>query len=147
MLLCGAYLTEQTGSFKRNMSLMVVAFILLIVEATYLRKYAQLEGVTNIVMILPTAFFLFATLLKVKINESKFKHLGTMSLIVYCVHPMFCKYINGVAPNTITSYIIVSLLSVLVGVFWIKIKCIKSKNIICYENSRNDSCTSGIDKI
>ena len=127
MLLCGAYLTEHPGSYKRNVFLIVFAFVLLIVEASILRRYAQLEKVSYIAMILPTAFFLFATLLEVKINESFFKHLGTMSLIVYCVHPMFCKYINSVTPNTIVSYIIVSLLSILVGVLWIRIKSIKNK--------------------
>ena len=69
-----------------------------------------------------------------------------MSLIVYCVHPMFCKFVNSAAPNTIVSYIIVSLLSILVGVFWKNYA--KFIIIICYEkNSRNDSCTSGIDKV
>lgn len=121
MLLCGAYLTEYKGSIGRNMFLSVIAFLLLVVEASILRRYAQLEGVSYIFMILPTAFFIFATLLDVKINRSVFKHLGKMSLIVYCVHPMFCKFINGFAPNTILSYILVCLLSVLVSLIWIKV--------------------------
>ena len=91
MLLCGAYLTKFNGCFRISMFLLVIAFLLLIVEASILKKYARLENVNYIIMILPTAFFLFSTLLLVKFTVPAVKDLGTMSLIVYCVHPMFCK--------------------------------------------------------
>ncbi len=146
MLLCGAYLTEHLCSFRRNLILMMIAFLALIIEASLLRHFAQLEEVSYVFMILPTASFLFASLLFVKMNKSLFKHLGEMSLIIYCVHPMFCKYVNGLMPSTILSYIFVCLLSLLVGVIWIKIKYINTKKYD-YENSRNDTCMSGIDKI
>ena len=147
MLLCGACLTRFAVSFKKGIALLMFAFATLIVEASLLKHYAKLESVSYIFMILPTAFFLFATLLEVKISKPFFKHFGKMSLIIYCVHPMFCKYVNGMAPNSISSYILVCFLSILVALFWIKVKPINRTNIFKYENSRNDTCTSGIDKI
>lgn len=129
MLLCGAYLTRRTGSPKRNMSLLTISFIALIVEASLLRHYAQLEKVSQIMMILPTACFIFASLISIRVDKPRFKHLGAMSLIIYCVHPMFCRYINDIVPNTITSFVIVCILSSIVAFLWIIIKRINKKLI------------------
>ena len=129
MLLCGAYLTRRTGSPKRNMSLLTISFIALIVEASLLRHYAQLEKVSQVMMILPTACFIFASLISIRIDKPIYKHLGAMSLIIYCVHPMFCRYIIDLAPNTITSFVIVCILSSIVAFLWIIIKRINKKLI------------------
>lgn len=127
MLLCGAYLTKHSGSPKRNMSFLILSFIALIAEASLLRQYGHIEKVSQIMMILPTACFIFATLLDLRIDKPIYKHLGAMSLIIYCVHPMFCRYTNDIAPNTITSFVIVCILSSIVAFLWIIIKRINKK--------------------
>lgn len=121
MLLCGAYLTRHTGSLQRNMSFLILSFIALIAEASLLRQYGHIEKVSQIMMILPTACFIFASLINIRIDKPIYKHLGAMSLIIYCVHPMFCRYIIDLAPNTIATYLTVGTLSVLVSFAWVRL--------------------------
>ena len=129
MMLCGAYLTNHGGFLKNNIAFAVIFLLLLILEASCLRRYVQIANVSYIFMILPTACFIFASLLHIETNILASQRLGKMSLVVYCVHPMFCKYINNIAPNTMTSYTVVCVLSVLVAFLWTRFRIIRKQII------------------
>lgn len=123
MLLCGAFLSKtKKWTLKNSYIGLVLSFILLMTEATILKSWNHKSEFSYIFFILPVAYYIFRTLYKVNINKFRWQNLGNVSLIIYCIHPMFCKYINLLPSNTIIHFIIVSLLSVVTSICWIQIR-------------------------
>lgn len=121
MMLCGAFLAWQNKSldFKQSGFCLALSFVLLVAEACVLKYYVGNDkAVSYIFMILPTAYFLFATLLDIKVNVPFANTLGKMSLIIYCVHPMFCRYIEEITNSSVLGFIIVCIVSCLVSFGW-----------------------------
>ena len=121
MMLCGAFLACQNPKqgLKQNILCLGLSFVLLVTEACFLKYYiGNDKALSYIFMILPTAYFLFATLLDIKVNVSFANMLGKMSLIIYCVHPMFCRYIGEVISSSVLGFVIVCIMSCLVSIGW-----------------------------
>lgn len=101
----------------------VCSFVLLTTEAFILRNFGQ-ESVSFIFFTLPTAYFSFSIVLQLKFgNKLRIgKMLGSVSLIIYCFHPMVVE----ILPEDMFSllkYIIVAIVSFLVAVGYYFIKC------------------------
>lgn len=129
MMLCGAFLAWQNEKqgFLQSVLCLALSFVLLVIEACVLKYYVGNDkAVSYIFMILPTAYFLFVVLLEISGNVPFAKMLGKMSLIIYCVHPMFCWYIGDVMNSSILCFVIVSVVSCIVSFVWVM--CLKQKN-------------------
>ncbi len=123
MLLCGAFVSKtKKWTLKNSYIGLVLSFILLMTEAIILKSWNHKSEFSYIIFILPVAYYLFKTLNKIKINKYRCQNLGNYSLIIYCIHPMFCKYINLIPTNTIMHFFIVCLLSVITSICWIQIR-------------------------
>lgn len=131
MLLGYIIATGITPNIKKSMLGLIISFILLSVEAFVLKSFGQ-DSVSFIFFTLPTAFFAFSTVIQLKFaQEMKIgRLLGTVSLFIYCFHPM----VVGLLPKdmfSILKYVIVAFFSVLVALGyyflknWIKQKRIK----------------------
>lgn len=134
MLLCGAlYAHKKTGSIlmefeinntRNNVMALLISSVFLFFEALLLRYYVHHTEVSYIIMILPTAYFIFVLLQNISCGYISYAGtLGKMSLIVYCVHPMFCLYVQEVISNTIIVFGIVCVLSIIVAFVCVKLFC------------------------
>ncbi|MCH5174293.1 MAG: acyltransferase [Prevotellaceae bacterium] len=123
MMLCGSYLAYQNKKhgLKPNLFCLILSFVLLIIEGFVLKSYVDHDkAVSRIFMILPTAYFLFATLLEISVNAPFANMLSKMSLIIYCVHPMFCRYIGDVIKSSVWGFVFVCIASCVVSFVWMK---------------------------
>ena len=131
MMLIGAHISKQAHK-KECLPLLlklVAAFIALVLEGAYLQCHGLTE-VTRIFMILPVVYYLFSFLLSIDIHTDKAKYYGALSLIIYCVHPMFCKYVNGFSGSTIMDFIVVCLLSIMTSCAWLYVKHTMRQRIV-----------------
>lgn len=123
LLLAGSVLQQVKMPNATICGITTVAMLTgLYLEGTYVKSLRQTE-VSYIFMILPTAIALFALLQNIHWNPKHSSKLLRCSLIIYCVHPMFCKYIHS--GFSVIDYICVCLLSVMTAYTWesVKNKC------------------------
>ena len=128
MLLCGAFLSKtKKWTLKNSYIGLILSFILLMTEATILKSWNHKSEFSYIFFILPVAYYIFRTLYKINITKFRYQNLGKVSLIIYCIHPMFCKFINLGSSNTIIHFIIVCILSIITSICWIQIRKLELK--------------------
>lgn len=122
MMLMGAAIAKRKHFITLSYSgiLLFITFSLLVLEGCMIQNHGQKE-VTRILMTLPVTYSLFSLLLAIPFKSSVASRLAKLSLIIYCVHPMFCKYTNE-AFATVPSFLIASALSTLVAVLWVYIR-------------------------
>lgn len=122
MMLVGAAIAKRRNplSIKHSIILLLITFTLLVLEGCLLQDHGHRE-VTRILMILPVTYSLLSLLLVIPLQSSVAPRLARLSLIIYCVHPMFCQYTN-VAFSTVPSFIIASSLSTMVAVIWVYVE-------------------------
>lgn len=103
------------------------SFALLTVEAFTLRSFGQ-ESVSFIFFTFPTAYFAFSLISHLKFGEKlKYgKMLGSVSLIIYCFHPMIVEILPK-DMYSILKYLIVAIVSIAfsVGYYYIKLAIVK----------------------
>lgn len=114
-LLVGAWLRKVNCSLsKRGLGIMaMVSFLLLVVEAENLKMVAPDYAVSRIFMILPTATAIFCLIKNIKITSFPINNCARLSLLIYCIHPIFCYYINPIATNSVVAWGVVSVVSLL----------------------------------
>lgn len=121
MLLTGAYLKFKGIPMQsRSIVLFLLFATSLVIEGEILFDYG-LRFVSYVLMILPTAATLFCVLQNMNLHSFPLKRCGELSLLVYCIHPILCYYINPLVNQTFWAWIIVSLLSLLFASTWLKI--------------------------
>lgn len=101
---------------------LVISFGLLNVEAFTLRNLG-IEKVSFIICTLPTIYFLFHLILEFAQFQDERKAkcailLGNLSTIVYCIHPMFIETVGKKIDNSVWLYIVITLMSTLIGCVW-----------------------------
>lgn len=123
--------TGNTLRIKKCVLGFVISFTLLSIEAFVLKSFGQ-DSVSFIFFTLPTSYFAFSTVIQLHFAQDMKigKLLGSVSLFIYCFHPM----VVGLLPKDMFSllkYVIVALSSVLVALGyyylqnWIKQKRLK----------------------
>ena len=116
-LLLGTYIRMKINKGRLFKILgFAISFSALCVEAFFLKRNGQFS-VSFIFFTFPTAYFLMQLVLE--IHFIKFKKLsrilGRVSLIVYCIHPMIVEIIENVLMYSIVRFIIVAVLSTVIG--------------------------------
>lgn len=112
-LLVGAFIqTFQIPSKGVCGVFSVLAFALLVLEADFVKSLNHQEF-SRIFMILPASAFIFMFLLNIRISAKLVKGQGNMSLIIYCVHPMFCRILEETAMSTTIRFVTIATLSIL----------------------------------
>lgn len=112
-LLVGAWLKKNRYplSQKKIIFIALISFSLLTVEAEYLKTIAPNHEVSRIFMILPTATALFCIVRNTFIVKFPTTNFARLSLLIYCIHPIFCYYLNPISPNTLIAWCGVTFLS------------------------------------
>lgn len=124
LLLLGAVIGKEARK-KRGFYLtgLIVSFGCLCIEAFVLRLQGQL-AVSYIFFTYPTAYFLFhvVTDFKNKRSNEVFAHLGKVSMLVYCVHPIIGELTDGVVKSNLLHYLLTLFSATLFGLFvvWYK---------------------------
>ena len=106
LLLLGALIFRQKEStLRHNIAGLVLSVICLTVEAFALKNFGQ-EAVSYLVFTLPVAYFLFCLIVKVKTQEKRkvCSRLGSVSMFVYCVHPMLVEHTEDVFQNSLIHF-------------------------------------------
>lgn len=108
-----------------------VSFVLLTFEAFILKSHGQ-EKFSYIFFTLPTAYFVFSTVIQLKFAQGLrlAKILGEVSTFIYCFHPMIVEVLPEGLPS-LQKYSIVAFVSVLVsvGYYYIKKTVLKRKHL------------------
>lgn len=122
MMLAGASIARRSQllSIRWSGALLLITFSLLMLEGCMLQSHGHME-VTRILMIQPVTYSLLSMLLAIPLQSSVAPRLAKLSLIIYCVHPMFCQYSNA-AFSSVPSFIIASTLSTLVAGVWVYVE-------------------------
>lgn len=137
LILLGVQISREKSMRGGYLAGFAVSFVCLSAEAFTLRNFG-VEKVSYIVFTLPTAYFLFCMVLKCGLRENTEKSccaamLGTISTIVYCVHPMFIETVGKKIDSSVWTYLIVALMSTAVGY----ICCMMKRKI---KEKKEDSC-------
>lgn len=132
LILLGVQISKESKEKRQFYAFgFVISFACLIAEAFTLRHFG-IEKVSYIICSLPTAYFLFHLILEISSsqNAEKAKYaapLGSISILVYCIHPMFIETVGKKIGSSVWSYLVVVLMSTATGyVFYL----MKSKKII-----------------
>ncbi len=116
-LLVGAYIKKgKVPERKQSVRFLIISLFCLCVEAFFLRKFGQVRY-SFILCTLPVAFFLFSIVLScnnIKENNVITK-LGKISIIIYCIHPMFVELFRQRINSSILLFFVVSTLSTISG--------------------------------
>lgn len=125
LLLMGSFISRrEIQSKKRSLICFAVSFVLLVLEALFLKESVNVDKYSYIVFTLPTAYFAFQTVIQIKCTakNSFVGILGETSTWVYCIHPVFVGIIAEYVNNSILLFALSSLLSTAVAVGYILIK-------------------------
>lgn len=79
------YQSTKRGSFTKNISLLFISLVFLIVEGLLLHHHSLQRHDSMYIMLLPTMYYLFICLLRIKGISSK--NIRTLSTIIYIIHP------------------------------------------------------------
>lgn len=138
LILLGVQISREGKKSRRfYVSGFVTSFVLLAVEAFALRHFG-VEKVSYIICTLPAAYFLFHLVLDFAQTQNVGKAdavalLGSISTLVYCIHPMFVETVGKEIGSSIWTYLIVALMSTVSGyIFYLMKRKIKEK--------KDDSC-------
>ncbi len=131
LLLLG-YIIATGNKSKKKICIIgfIISFFLLSIEAFVLKRFGQ-DSVSFIFFTLPTAYFTFSIVIQLNLVKDikAGKLLGSVSLFIYCFHPM----VIGVLPEglfSLVKYVVVSLSSVLVAIgYYFTKKKIKQKRL------------------
>lgn len=117
LMLLGAY-NVGAPAIKRSHSIAVfiLSFLVLIAEVAFLYDKEQ-QAVSYIFSTYPTVFFLFITVLELRIrrNKSLCGQLGAASLFVYCFHPMLVELLEDVSISPAVRFLVAAIVSTCAG--------------------------------
>lgn len=112
---------------------LLISILGLIIEV-YILRHIGVERWSFVLLTLPCAFFTFTNLYKMGEKFNKIgnfsKHLASISLIVYCIHPMIpgiLGYNDITYPMAI--FLLTSIISTIIGLIYIYIKQYKLKKM------------------
>lgn len=121
MLLTGGYLKRKGIPRQgRSITLFLLSAALLVTEGEILFAHGM-RLVSYVLMILPTAATIFCVLQNMTLHSFPLKQCGELSLLVYCIHPILCYYINPLVNQTFGAWIIVFVFSLLLATAWLKV--------------------------
>lgn len=97
----------------------LISFSLLIIEASTLRHFGQ-NAVSYIIFTLPTSYFLFNLILRIKISiKSQIcVILGMASLFIYLVHPIIIDFVKMLVDNSILCFALTTIIATILGVIY-----------------------------
>ena len=100
----------------------MISFVLLFGEAFALKSVGQ-EAVSYIFFTLPTAYFLFNCIhkLKMKLPVKNTSRMAEISMVIYCIHPILVNLSKSVVPNSIIHFLLCTAGSTLLG--WMFLLC------------------------
>lgn len=120
MLLTGSALQRANLPNKFICWLLIgLSLMGLCIEGVIVKSLRSSE-VSYIFMILPATLTIFAFLQKIQWNPKNASKLLNYNLVIYCIHPMFCRYIK--CGSSIIDYICICLLSIIAAYSWDTIK-------------------------
>lgn len=117
LLLLGAVIRLQK---QKSLQFYIIGLLLsltgLAAEAFFLKSKGQ-DAVSYIIFTLPVAYFLFCSLLKVRMEkaETLTRKLGAVSLFIYCVHPMLVELTDDMFRSSLGYFCFVSAVSTALG--------------------------------
>lgn len=114
-LICG-HLSSLKLSFSKIKCLLgfIISLILLYTEAFFSQNVFDI-GMSFYLMTFPTAYLLFNLLfqIQVPISTKACSYLGSLSIIIYCIHPAFIELFQSIKINSIILFLLIVFLSVL----------------------------------
>ena len=121
MLLIGGYFRRSgVPTLKKSLLLFFMSVILLVIESEILYAHG-LRFVSYVMMILPAAASIFCILQNSTLYSFPIEQCGKLSMLIYCVHPILCYYINPMVDLTVLAWIIAIALSMLIAFVWLRI--------------------------
>lgn len=119
MLLGSCVYYEKMHKNKFYIIGFVISFFLLIIEAFTLRHFGQ-NAVSFIIFTLPTSYFLFNLVLRIKISikTQTCMILGMASLFIYLVHPLIVEFIKMLVNNSILCFALTTIIATILGVIY-----------------------------
>lgn len=124
LLLVGVVLRVQQ---EKPLRFYLTGFLLsaagLTAEALMLREIGQ-DAVSYIVFTIPVAYFLFGTILKIKMcgNSKQIGQLGAVSMFIYCVHPILVELTENTFQNSLIHFAFAAAGSTVLGLVYIYIR-------------------------
>lgn len=129
---------RERRAWRRYAIGLVISLGFLTAEAFTLR-HLGIEKVSYIICTLPTAYFLFNLVLELTITRNARKTdsvalLGSISTLVYCIHPMFVETVGKKIDSSVWTYLTVALMSTVTGciVYLTKRKIKEKKDDSCF---------------
>lgn len=121
LLLLGSIIYHRKPKRKSQTNIIgfICSLLCLTIEATMLNKTGQ-KNVSFIIFTYVTSYFLFLVILDMKIRINI--KLGEVSLIVYCIHPVFAECLYSKIDKSVVLFMIVALISTIVGIGYINLK-------------------------
>ena len=121
LLLLGIWIYDSRG-LKNPWIWFVLSFAGLCAEAFFIRANGG-DRYSYIIFTYPTALCLFEGLLRIKTSYSPVLYnMGKMSVILYCVHPIFIGLLEPVMENAALRFLAVAVLSCVFSLLIVKLK-------------------------
>lgn len=135
LLLLGALIAKQKESaLQYDIVGLMLSVVGLTAEAFALKNFGQ-EAVSYIIFTLPVAYVLFCLVLRVKVqgNCEICSQLGTVSMFVYCVHPVLVELTEGRFQNSLVHFGLVAGGSTALGIgyYHARKKLYRKKEKLC----------------
>lgn len=137
LILLGVQVSRERRAGRRYAIGFIISLGFLTAE-TFTLRHLGIEKVSFIICTLPTAYFLFHLILKLaktrNVRKTDFVALlGSISTLVYCIHPMFIETVGKKIESSVWIYLMVALMSTAAGyIFYLMKRKIKEK--------RDESC-------
>ena len=129
-LLMGASICreERAKSYKEYTVKFAASVVLLAAEAWLLTTHGK-ESVAFIAFTYPVAYYLYRLLLCSKLSLDKTRRLcfGTVSLVVYCFHPMVIETMKNFSLASPLVFIITAVVATCVGLLWSHISVLRKE--------------------
>lgn len=133
LLLAGAHIAQQRPRSRRFCLVgFAGSFLLLLMEAFWLRDQG-VQGVSYIVFTLPAACFLFRSVCQIRVSPGWVSgiNLAEISILVYCVHPIFISIFEEIISSSFLRYLLCVMVSTLFGYCCSKLKAKMIRKKVC----------------
>lgn len=125
------YESKSSGQLQKPQYGLSISAVLLVAEVYFLKHIGGTQF-SYVFMTLPTAYFLFGTLLNLKVNiDSKGQYtflLSRMSFIIYCVHPAVLQIVDMFKPHSLVRFLFTAGVSVVIAVMYCFLSQKKKEN-------------------
>lgn len=130
-LLLGVQISREEEHPRRSLTLAFAAAILLLTAEAFLLRQSGAEKFSYIVFTLPVAYFLFHIVRGMRITSGgKTAALSSLSVFIYCVHPMIIETVGVKVDSTVARWGIVTAIAVALSVLYDALKRrIKGKKV------------------